>query len=271
MRGFGTAVLSAAFGTVALCAGGGAVIAGPVTEAGETAGLALGTPLPEGVYFLDTASYISRSTKPETDILVNIPVVAYSTPWKVLGGRVEAYAAVPQLAVGTDNSWSKGMYNPALLVGMAWDLGHGWGFSNFIGGYAPVHNSVGVNAWTFNERAALTYADDGWNLTAHGIYGTSTKDRETDVQVQPDYFNLDLTATKAFGKWELGAVGFGTWDTSSVAGSKRTSSIAAGPFVGYNFGPLSLHTYVTEDIAESHRGGDDTRVFVRLVVPLGTP
>jgi hypothetical protein len=269
MKGFKTAVMSAALGTAALCVLAGTVIAGPVTEAGETAGLALGTPLPEGGYFIDTASYISRSTHPETDILVNIPVLAYSTPWKILNGRVEAYAALPQLAVGTNNSWSRGMYNPFATVGLAWDLGNGFGFSNFLGGYAPMHTAVGVNAWTFNERAALSYTANGWNATVHGIYGTSTKDQSSKLQVQPDYLNIDLTATKAFGKWDLGAVGFGTWDTSSVAGVQKTSSIAAGPFVGYNFGPLSLQTYVTQDIAQKNRGGDDTRVFFRIVAPLG--
>ena len=276
MRGFKTAVVSAAFGAASILALSSAAIAGPVTEAGETGGLALGAPLPEGAYFIDTASYISRSTTPATDIMVNIPVLAYSTPWQVLGGRVEAYGALPQEAIGQSNGahslWLSGMYNPAALVGEAWDLGNGFGFSNFVGGYAPIHNTngIGVDAWTFNERAAISYTGNGLDLTTHAIYGTSTKDLATKLQQQGDYLNIDVTATKAFGKWDLGGVGFGTWDlTTTVTNPKETSSIALGPMVGYNFGAVTAQTYVTQDVAQSNRGGYDTRAFFRLVVPLG--
>ena len=47
------------------------------------------------------------------------------------------------------------MYNPALLVGVAWNLGGGWGYSSFVGGYAPVDNQLGPNyIWVYNNRPA---------------------------------------------------------------------------------------------------------------------
>ena len=67
MGRFNTALLSAVAGGVLLCASGGVALASSVTEAGETVGLALGAPLPEGWYFLDTASYISREGKPDIE------------------------------------------------------------------------------------------------------------------------------------------------------------------------------------------------------------
>lgn len=274
MRGFKTAIMSAAFGATALCALGGTAMAAPVTEAGETIGLALGAPLPEGAYFVNTASYIERESHPNTEIMVNIPVLAYSTPWKVLGGRIEGYVAAPEEAVGIHNqaggsTWNRGWYNPAALVGAAWDLGNGWGFSNFVGGYAPVSGQVGTNTWVFNERAAISYTANAWDLTAHAIYGLPGSDQKTHKAVTADYLNIDLTGTKTFGKWEAGAVGYGTWDLSSpTTGYHQASQIAVGPLVGYNFTGVSVQSYLTKDVANQNTP-NDTRAFLRFVVPLG--
>ncbi len=268
----------AAFGALSLCAGGGAAVAGSVTYPGETAGLALGAPLPEGLYFVDTGSYTSdRAIAYNSDLFVNIPVIAWSTPWTFLGGRIEAYAAVPSLSLtasnycgpGCDVSVS-GIYNPALLVGEAWDLGNHWGLSVFVGGYAPISNSIEQNFWTFNVRPALSYTGDDWDLTAHAIIGITGNNQgwnagatfnpftgvlftPTGLHTNPDYINVDLTATKKFDKWEIGAVAFGSSDLSGLSTNfapayGRQSQIAVGGLIGYNFGPLDLQAYVTRDV-----------------------
>jgi hypothetical protein len=89
-------LIPAAIGLTMLCTLSGSALSSSVTEAGETIGLGLGAPLPVGLYFLDASSYISRSNKPDISAFVNIPVVAWSTPWTAFGGRVEAYAAFPE-------------------------------------------------------------------------------------------------------------------------------------------------------------------------------
>lgn len=277
MRVLRTALLSVAFATASLTVLSETATAGSVTEPGETVGLALGAPLPEGIYFVNTASYISRGTSPTTNAIVNIPVFAWSTPWTILGGRVEAYTALPMTAVGVvgvnDGTWQAGFYNDALLVGAAWDLGHGFGFSNFVGGYAPMKaQGLAVNVWTFNYRAALSYTANHWNLTAHLIYGTSSNDRDTGANIQPDYLNYDLTATKTFGKWEVGPVAYGSADlTKPHANYFAQGQFALGLLGGYNFGPLSVQLYVTHDLYQDGYGGTDTRGFLRFVVPLWSP
>ena len=87
-----TGLLSAVFAAASLCAVHQAAQAGPVTEA--------------GVYFVDTASMVSLGPKYNTTLFVNIPVVGYSTLWKLLGGRVEGYIAVPELYLGVKNAAS---------------------------------------------------------------------------------------------------------------------------------------------------------------------
>ena len=248
-------------------------IAGPITEAGETVGLALGAPLPEGVYFVDTASQVSLGHNYNETLYVNIPVVAWSTPWVVAGGRVEAYVAIPEIAIGVKGATSTaGIYNPALLVGAAWTLGNGFSFSNFVGGYAPTGAPAlpGNDEWVFNLRPALSYTANGYDITAHVIYGIPGDNQRTKQAGTPDYINYDLTATKTFGKWEVGPVAFGTNDLSRGSSSHL---FEAGALAGYSFGGLTLQTYVTHsiDADTASYGAGDLRVFLRVVAPLWNP
>jgi len=269
-----TGLLSAVCAAALSCGMPRAAQAGPVTEAGELVGLAMGAPLPEGVYFVDTGSMVSLGHNYNTTLFVNIPVVAYSTPWKLFGGRVEGYIAVPELYEGVKGSASTaGLYNPALLVGEAWDLGNGWGFSDFVGGYAPMNSPItrGQNEWVFNNRAALSYTANGYDLTAHITYGVtgSSEGADQGETPSPDYINYDITATKTFGKWELGPIAFGTNDVSRGSGSHL---FELGGLVGYAFGPLSLQVYGSHSVSASPDYGDgDSRVFLRIVVPLWNP
>lgn len=288
-------------------AGGSGNSAGPVSEAGETIGLGLGAALPQGVYFVDTASFVhnpgaNASSGHDLDVLVNIPVVAWSTPWDLLGGHVEAYAALPEATTSTHGTAAQasstalngsGLYNPALLVGEAWNLGHGFNVSDFVGGYAPVYQpgfseaNATNNVWTFNERAAVTYNANGYDLTAHAIYGHSTNDtssKDTGVNsvscalttcYRADYLNVDLTATKTFGKWEVGPVGYYTVDVGhDAANDPGNREFALGGLVGYNMGPVTFQTYATHDVSNSEGhllGGPDNRFFFRVITALWNP
>lgn len=268
--------LASVLGSAGLCGVSPGAIAGPVTAAGESIGLALGTPLPEGAYFIDTGIFVAIPSQPKVDVLINIPVLAYSSPWKALGGRVFGYAALPEAAIGIEKStWIRSLYNSAGFVGLAWDLGGGWGFSDVVGGYAPIKSDIGAilggNFWTFNNRAAISYATNDWNLTAHVIYGTSGHDRATHIQTQNDYLNVDLTAIKSFGKWQAGVVGYNSADLSTATRNKasgKQSQFALGGLVGYNFGPVSMQMYMTRDVSEKNIGADSNRLSVRLVAPL---
>ncbi|HLK83325.1 MAG TPA: transporter [Xanthobacteraceae bacterium] len=245
--------------------------AGSVTQPGETVGVAAGAPLPPGLYFVDTSDWGVRSTSPDTAVGVTIPVLAWSTPWTLLGARLQFLVATPAVEVGVNNtSYVDGMYNPFFGAQLAWDLGGGFGFSYLLGAYAGVKTPVGFDSTSLNQRFALSYTANGWNLTANTIWGIQSQAVTTTVN--PDFVNVDLTATKKFGKWELGAVGFYSSDVSSpFAGYLRQSQFALGGLVGYDFGPVILQAYLTRDVAESNYGGFDTRVWGRIIIPLGNP
>lgn len=275
----------------ALIALAGAASADPVSPAGWTTGIALGAPLPEGVYFINTATYFERSKagSPTIDAGVNIPVVAWATPLTIFGGRVEVLGIVPELTVSvnpntpTSAAW-RDFYNPAGLVGIAWDLGGGWGFANYVGAFAPVNTALGNtlnlggNYWTFLELATLAYNRDSWSASANFTYSSSGSDRNTNIQIQPDTAQIDFAISKHFNKWEFGFVGYGSTDlgtpwvgrTLGLYGKKQ-SQFALGGLVGYNFGPVITQFYLTRDVAESNYNGYDTRFWTRVIVPLWNP
>ena len=301
-------------GAMALSAVSGAAYAGSITQPGETVGIALGAPLPEGVYFVDTSSYGSaRSLGDDGWAGVTIPVVAWLTPWQILGGRIEAYVAapleeagitqLPPVIVGNrivpQSVYVNGFYNPALLVGEAWGLGNGWNFSTWVGGYAPVDDNLGAghDAWVFNSRSAITYNADNWDLTAHLIYGALGNVQSGALQgfkASPDYVNLDLTATKTLGKWEVGLVAFGSWDVSGISAAangglpyKEQGQFAVGGLVGYDFAGISVQSFLTTDVwTEGYYNPTsqciaqtgfncnkayETRFWTCLVIPLWSP
>lgn len=282
-----------AVSAAALLAVAGSAVADPVSPAGWTTGIALGTPLPEGVYFINTATYFERSKagSPTIDAAVNIPVIAWSTPFKILGGRVEVLGIVPELAVGVNPNTTGGLasswrdfYNPAALVGVAWDLGGGWGFANYVGAFAPVDTrlgntlNLGGNYWTFLELATLAYNRDNWSLTANFTYSSSGNDRNTGVAIQPDTAQIDFSVTRHINKWEVGFVGYGSTDLGSPSPlrtlglyNKKQSQFALGGLVGYNFGPVITQFYLTRDVAEANYAGYDTRFWTRVIVPLWNP
>src|SRR5262245_2613226 len=64
--------------------------AGSVTQPGETVGVAAGVPLPPGFYYVNTTDWGCRDPQPATTCGgVTIPVVAWSTPWTLLGARLQ--------------------------------------------------------------------------------------------------------------------------------------------------------------------------------------
>jgi hypothetical protein len=268
-------------------------MAAPVTQPGETVGLALGMPIPPGFYFVDTSDWGVRNLGGgiSESVGVTIPVILWSTPWKVLGARVEFLMATPALEVGTTSgiartpfgpravpgTYNASMYNPFISGTLAWDLGGGFGFSYSLGSYIGVSDALADKSSFLVNRGTLSYTANGWNLTASTAVGSAldTVNPLMNPNPHPDYLNIDLTATKTFGKWELGPVGFYSTDLDTrnqLAGFYlKQSQFALGGLVGYDWGPLKAQVYVTRDVYEQNYGGYDTRVWGRVVFPLGDP
>src|SRR5215475_1451193 len=198
----------AAAGVLSLCTAASA-LAGSVTQPGETVGLASGAPLPQGLYFVNTGDWGRRSDPADTSVGVDIPVIAWSTPWTILGGRVQFLFAGPVVEVGVHRTtYLRGVYNPPVSGQLAWDLGNNWGFSYLLGAYIDTGSETAWSSTSLNQRFALSYTGYKWNLTANVIWGTQlthVSDGRPQVSpcsaplgfngCNPDFLNVDLTMT----------------------------------------------------------------------------
>jgi hypothetical protein len=287
------------------------------TVPGEQVGLATGAPLPEGIYALNTFVYQMRDNPSALDVGVNIPVLVWSTPLVPLGGRIELLVAPPTVfALGKSGSNLRDLsINVGTFVGGIWafDLGNNFGVSLLGGVYLNelngdrgvlVTNNGAIAASavlpqlssnTYRFGVAASYTGDGWNLTANltaNIYdspATFGGNRNigfnglSQVYSLSDSLNLDLTATKKFGKFEIGAIAYGTYnfDTSfkggNIINAANPTGIAdrgrflMGGLVGYDFGFATGQIYVARTVVRSAGSFDSTEISGRLIVPLYSP
>jgi hypothetical protein len=275
----------AAAGALSISMGTSSALAASVTQPGELVGLPSGAPLPPGLYFANTADWGCRNSSPTSCLGITIPVVTWSTPWTFLGGRVQFFSVTPVIETGVQNtSYNASVYNPALFGQLAWDLGNGFGFSYALGAYFDINQPVAWSSTSLNQRFALSYTANGWNLTANVVYGTQFDSATNRPQISPcpaplsfngcnpDFINVDLTATRKFGKWEFGGVAYGSTDlTRPIASYQKQSQFAVGGLMGYDFGPIKLQAYATTEVVEHNYGGRDTRGWLRMIIPLWTP
>jgi hypothetical protein len=283
-----------------------ASIAGPTTPPGERAGLDLASPLPEGIYFVNIGSIGSwRSVKGDTGFDYNVPILAWSTPWTILGGRIQFLGALPEVSASSQSgAYIRGLYNPFVAGQIAWNVGNGFSVSYLAGAYIGIGGTnlyAGgalvaqdpFNQTTFHQQLALAWHGGGWNATANLIYNLITDSSQSGgfgVAVprrNADAFNYDLGLTKTFGKWEVGMIAYGTvmsggtyTDPVDGAGTRYACSgcetFALGGLVGYNFGPVITQLTVATDLY-THSDNNlywvqkETRGVLRVIVPLWNP
>ncbi|MFE1601028.1 transporter [Methylobacterium sp. ID0610] len=289
------------------------------TIPGEQVGLAVGAPLPEGVYAIDTFTFQRADQPGSADTSFNVPVLVWSTPWKVLGARFEGVVAAPTVwsfsrTGGRDISANVGTFVGGIF---AWDLGNNVGVSYLAGVYLNELNAGRFGGAqilasnTYRQGFAISYTGEGWNLTANLTYNFYDVPARFDgrngiaafygAQVPSDALNLDLTATKKFGNFEIGAIGYGTTNLRNRApfafssasfptgcigvgncgtvGPSGGGRFALGGLVGYDFGKFSVQAYVARDVVNSVnyvtpagrvRENDRTEGWFRVVAPLYT-
>jgi hypothetical protein len=262
-------------------------LGGSVTRPGDTIGLAVGVPLPEGFHLGNTTTEQCDDTSPkETCFLVDVPILIWTTPWTIFGARLQGNFG-PLVPIRFNSGpHASGLFNPFGAAQLIWDLGNNWGFSYLLGGYKKSDHEVAFSSGSLNQRWGLSYTGNGWDLTANLIWGIQFDHVTNRPQLSPcpvsaaypdngcnpNFLNLDLTATKRFGKWELGPVGLYSTDLNApVAAYQKQSQFALGGLVGYSFDRLVLQAYVTRDVYEKNYGSYTNSFNFRFVIPLGNP
>ena len=278
------AVLSISIGAAA------PALAGSVTRPGDTIGLAVGLPLPEGLYLANNATQECRNTSPQSlCYFVDTPILVWSTPWTILGARLEpTFGPVVPIKFNSGANGIDGLFNSFQAVQLIWDLGHNWGFTYLLGGYTNNRGSaVAISSGSLNQRFGLSYTGDGWNLTANAIWGINFDQVTSKPELSPcpvsatyphngcnpNFLNVDLTATKRFGRWELGPVGtFSTDLNAPIPAYQKQSQFALGGLVGYYFDKASVQAYVTSDVYANNYGSSrNISANFRFTVPIWNP
>ncbi len=285
-------ILGAAMAALGMVGVSGAALAGSVTPPGERAGIDLASPLPEGVYFVDTGGPANwRAAQGTSSFDYNVPIIAWATPWTIFGGRIQLIAAAPEASLSAANfvrgesAVLRGMYNPFVAGQIAFNLGNGFSASYLAGAYIAVSGSnLTLNGalalanpfdqTTFHQQLALAYHGGGWNATANLMFGIVYNNVSCHCQqgVFADYFNYDLALTHTFGKWEIGVVGYGSTDTNTpFQGYQQQSQFALGGLVGYNFGPVIMQVLLATDVYKHNYAAYATQLGIHVIIPLWAP
>jgi len=234
-------------------------------------------------------------------IFVDVPIVLWNPGVKVLGADYSAALAQPFTYVDTyaggvsqANQW--GLFSTIAVPGMlSWSLPNDFhvktGLAVYIpdgtaqkqrntsanGTYSGVANSI--NYWSLEPSFGLSWLHDGWNIGAEVNYDYNFKNTQTGY-TSGDVIVVDYTATKTFGDWTVGLGGYSVNqiedDKSTVAavqagidanGGFRQAKYAAGPIVGYNFGPFAVSATYNHALGDTKNTVNGDSFWTRIVVP----
>ena len=263
-------------------------------------GLALGAPLPEGFFMTDQENY-GHSDRAQNYSGGNSPVFIWATPFTYSDTRLEmVYAAVIVHQNGGPSPATNRVDNYSQAIGPILAHSFGNGFSASLNTFFRTPDNHFISAPAADIRVGLSYTDGGYNISAtFGYTGTFGGHSGTPYGTVPingisgssDAANVDFTATKKFGKVELGLVGFAHTDLNTrrdnigfnadgTTYSRRAGEVAVGGLVGYDFGRFTIQASVVRDVARRYAyngldangnygyGAFDTRGFFRVILPL---
>jgi hypothetical protein len=283
-----TMIKFAAISAAALAVSSTAALALPELPAGTTTGLALGAPLPEGVYDISIASYGSAKDSPNSvnNVSYAIPVwLIWSTPYQIAGGRIALDTATAIIDAGNSTSAHDSFGNTLVEGSIAWNLNNGFNASLRAGAWLPSTQEVPTllsrDFTAFMGGGSISYVAGGWNLTATALYGSGHDMQAGSLGVaQNSWVNLDLTATKKLGKMEIGVIAYGTWDVDSyktglTTKQAKAEEFAIGGLVGYDFGSFIAQAKLAGDVEAKNIIGrnDDKEVrgTLTIIKPLWSP
>lgn len=263
--------------------------------AGASIGTSLGLNPPTGFYVSNIFNYYGASVSAANSQLAapsvnltsasDIPKLIWSTPYTILGATEMVYIAEPivdlTVTKSTGTNRQTGLANPAIApINLSWSLGDGFHVAGIFVFYPPTGQydvthkaNIGNNFWTVQPEFAASYLKDGFDITLHAFSNINTENPTTHYTSGDQVF-FDFTAAKWWGKVEAGAVAYynnqvtNDVDNGTTFPNKnltRPQQFALGGIVGYDFGPVKLQGWLTQDVSARDGGNSGTRFWTRLV------
>ncbi len=197
-------------------------------------------------------------------------------------------------------------FNP---IALSWNLGGGLFVSAGFNFTAPDGTKGGVgnftpnpDYWTFEPSFAVSYLGNNWVASANFFYDINTRSSGNccvpgviGSPPLPAGGNItsgnalygDLMALYKFGKWSVGPVGYFEVQTTADSGNctpfgagtpngsfcGKYQTAALGALVGYDFGPVDLQVWFTDQIAgqDTPAGRGSLDVWTRLGFRIWAP
>ncbi|MET0407142.1 MAG: transporter [Hyphomicrobium sp.] len=252
------------------------------TPPGVTMGVPLGAAFAPGLYVSNISHY---GDGPDKNITADVAAFTWSTGRQFLGASYSSVLILEGLEIHNKVGpavYRSGLFSPLLIpASLSWNLGQGFFFSLGEGIYFPFDSDVAVttprqtSGWAAETRAAVSYINDGWTITANTIFGATTADAVD--RRQPNYFNVDWSVAHSFGKWQLGVVGYGAWDletteTNAAIGPGHIAGV--GGLIGYDLGGPKILLEATRAFDQggaSNYSRNDTHVWARVTFPIWKP
>jgi hypothetical protein len=259
--------------------------AAPQSTPGATIG-ATAKPLDPGIYFSDKAlvyqaiqvgagaARLNGNAAPVTRVLDAVTVTAVPG-WNFLGATYSA--SITQKFAGKrtgqpTNTSANGVGNTFLSpIQLAWNVGNGFYVQANAGVYIPDGTTsgptglanVGAPYYTFQPQVLVSYIKDGWAFTANLYDEINTKNTVTNATTG-QIFHADFTATKTIGRFSFGPVAYFTEQITSDKPSAvteflnqgRFANFAVGGLLAYDFGPVKLSTWATDEVYAKGFGGN---------------
>lgn len=273
--------------------------------AGATLGLPTALPLPPGFYFTasgiaqltDLKNGKGRSTGIDIDIYRFSFAGIFVSETKILGGTYSAF--VREIVVDltkTQNGITRntfGVFNTIVSpFQLSWSLGGPVFFSvgqNFLlnNGTYDRNSQINLsnNFTTFETTAALTYLTPEFTASITAFYDVNTPNKKANspFSLSGKYESGDVLTLDFSGQWQFGRLGLGIGGyyvvqvTDDRADGRvvpatpfngrggRAESLALGPNISYQAGPVSLAVYYTRDLFTRNYIGGDT-IWTRAAV-----
>ena len=187
-------------------------------------------------------------------------------------------------------------FNP---IALSWNLGGGLFVSagfNFTaptgtkGGGSFANFTPNPSYWTLEPSFAVSYLGSNWVMSANFFYDINTASSGTCCVsgalnnglkiTSGNALYGDLMALYKFGKWSVGPVGYFEVQTTSDTGCDPAGALcgkyqtaAAGALVGYNFGPVDLQVWFTDQFVgqDTPAGKGSLDVWTRIGFRLWGP
>ena len=273
--------------------------------AGVFEGTRAGALPPKGVYFVNetlltrTTLYNNAgdrsSTGVKSNIAVDVPIFQLVPGVKILGADYALAVSQPfdyvnssapgSYSGGTNLGTGGGLFNTLLIpVQLSWALPNDFHVKTSLGVYLLDGDFVtadkmavpnGMGFWSFEPSIGVSWLRGDWNVSGSFAYDHNLKNDKSKYQ-SGDVIDGDYTFTKTLGKWTAGVGGYtqfqlsnDTLDRVTLAESKL-EKVAAGPIIGYNFGPLIVQTNYNFRLRSTNVAQGD-EFWLNVTVPLKLP